>query len=101
MVGLMRHQAANAVHLLCAGGLRSVARGEEDGRLRQRVDGHVQQGREIGDRSAEAERERDDAHVLNRGVAEEPLDISLSPDEEGAEHGGQQPEGHEHAAGRT
>jgi len=60
------------------------------------MDGHVQQGCEVGHRSTEAERECDDAHVFNRGIPEEPLDIALSPDEESTEHSGQQPEGHEH-----
>ena len=63
-------QAADIGDLLRALDLRDMADREEDRRLGQAVHRHVQQAGEIGERSAHAEREGDDAHVLDRGVGE-------------------------------
>jgi len=46
---------------------------------------HVQQAREIGERPAHAEGEHNDAHVLNRRVAEHPLDIMAAVEHEASE----------------
>src|ERR1035438_9869870 len=62
------------------------------------MNGHVQQCGKIRHRSTEAEGERDNAHVFNRRITEEPLDIALSPDEESAEHCRKQSKRHQHAA---
>src|ERR1035437_8647172 len=75
--GADAEQAADAIHLLRAGGLRGMARGKEDRGLGQRMNGHVQQRGKVRDRTAEAEREGDDAHVFDRGVAEETFDVAL------------------------
>src|SRR5450631_1549639 len=92
------HQASNPIHLLRTGLLRSVTCSEEDGRLRKRVNGHVEQRRKISDRPTKAKCESDDAHVFNRGITEEPFDISLPPNEESAEHSRQKSKRHEHSA---
>ena len=78
MAGLMRDQAAYAVHELGAGLLRRVTRGEENRRLGQRMHRHMQEAREVGDRAAHAEGEGDDAHVLDRRISEQPLDVLLA-----------------------
>ena len=69
-------QPADLGDALRALGLGDVADGEEDRRLGQAVHGHVQQAGEIGERPAHAEGERDDAHVLDRGIGEQPLDVA-------------------------
>ena len=51
--------------------------------LRQAVHRHVQQAREIRERPAEAERKRDDAHVLDGRIREHPLDVAAPVDHEG------------------
>ena len=59
-------QTANSIHLLCSRGLRRVTGSEEDGGLCEGVNRHVQQGGEICDGTAQAERKGYDAHVLDR-----------------------------------
>jgi len=49
------HQAADVVHQLRARFLGGVTDGEEDRGLGERVDRHVQQGREVGNGTADAE----------------------------------------------
>src|ERR1017187_4820665 len=79
-------QAADAVHLLRAGLLRGMPRGEEDGGYCEGMHGHVQQRRKVGDRAAESEGEGDDAHMLNGGVSEEAFYVALAPEEERGEY---------------
>ena len=98
IVGLSGDQAADVLHQLRARLLRGVADGEEDRRLGQRVHGHVQQRGEVRHRPAHAERERDDAHVLDGRVREQALDVALSPEEERREHHREQAEPHQHVA---
>src|SRR5256885_2603032 len=62
--------------------LGNVADAEEDGGLRQAVHGHVQQSREAGERPAQAEGERDDAHVLDRGIGKHALDVAAPVEHE-------------------
>jgi len=56
--------------------LGDVADGEEDRRFGKAVHRHVQEPGEIGQRAAHAEGEGDDAHVLDRGIGEEALDVA-------------------------
>ena len=63
----MRHgEAADVGHALRALHLRDVADAEEDRRLGEAVQRHVQEAGEVGERPAHAEGEGDDAHVLDR-----------------------------------
>src|SRR6185437_16172914 len=59
------NKSTNSIHLLSASGLRRVPGGEKDGRLGKRVNRHVEQSGEIGNGPTQAERKRDDAHVLD------------------------------------
>ena len=74
--GIGLGQAAHVGDLLRALDLGDMADGEEDRRFGQAVHGHVQQAGEIGERSAHAEGEGDDAHVLDRGIGEQALDVA-------------------------
>ena len=74
---------------------------EEDRRLGERMHGHVQQPGESRDRPAHAEGERDDAHVLDRRVGEQPLDVLLARQEERGHHHRQQAEAHHQVAGEV
>ena len=69
-------EASDVLHALRALGLRDVANREKDRRLRERVHGHVQQSREICERSAHAEGKGDEPHMLNGRIGEEPFDIA-------------------------
>ena len=80
--------------------LRDVADAEEDGGLGQAVHGHVQQSREARQRPAQAERERDDAHVLDRGIREQALDVAAPVEHETGEQERGEAHGHHHRAGR-
>ena len=92
-------EAAYLVHHLRAGLLRRMADGEEDRGLGQRMDGHVQECREVGDRAAHAERERDDAHVLDRRIREQSLDVLLPRQQQRGDDDGEQAEAHHQLAG--
>ena len=74
--GCVTVRPADIGDLLGALDLGDVADGEEDRRLGQAVHGHVQQAREIGERSAHAESEGDDPHMLDRRIGEHPLDVA-------------------------
>ena len=65
--------------------LRDMPDREEDRRLGQAVHGHVQEAGEVGEWAAHAERERHDAHVLDRGVGEEAFDVAPAVEHEGGE----------------
>ena len=80
--------------------LRDVADGEEDRRLGERMHGHVQEAGEIGERTAHAEGEGDDAHMLDRGIGEHALDVAPAVEHEGREHERDQPHRHHQRAGR-
>ena len=71
----------------------------EDRRLGQAVHHHVQQPGEIGQRAAHAEREHDDAHVLDRGIGEQPLDVAPAVQHEGGEDQRHQPHRHHQRTG--
>ena len=51
-------------------------------------------------RAAHAERKGDDAHVLDRRIGEQPLDVAPAVEHEGGEHERQQSERHHQRAGR-
>ena len=53
---------------------------------------------EIGDRAAHAERERDDAHVLDRRIGEQALDVLLPRQQQRRDHDRQQAEAHHQLA---
>ena len=76
-------------------GLGDMADGEEDAGLGQAVHRHVQQAGEIGERPAHAEGEHDQAHVLDRRVGEQPLDVAALVQHEGGEDQRHQPH-HDH-----
>src|SRR5882672_3837444 len=75
--GIQLHEPADAFHVLRPGFLRGMADGEEDRALRERVHRHVQEAGESRYRSAHAEGEGDDAHMLDRGIREHALDVAL------------------------
>ena len=87
-------QAADPGDPLRALDLRDVADGIEDRRLGQTVHHHVQQACEIRQRAAHAERKHDDAHVLDRGVGEQPFDVAPPVEHEGCED--QRDQAHRH-----
>ena len=58
--------SAHLGDLLRALHLRNIADGEEDGRLGQGMQHHMQEPGEIGERAAEAEGEGDESHMLDR-----------------------------------
>ena len=60
----------------------------------------MQQRGEVCQRAAHAERKGDDAHVLDRGVAEQALDVALPPQRERRQHRREQAEHHQHASGQ-
>ena len=78
-------EAAHLGDLLRALHLRDVADGEEDRRLGQRMQHHVQQAGEIGERAAQTESEGDQPHMLDGGIGEQPLDVAPPVEHEGAE----------------
>src|ERR1700730_1540332 len=69
---------------------------EKNRRLCQRMDGHMQKGCKVSDRSTQAEGKANDAHVLNRGIGEEPLDITLTPKKQSRKRHGNESKTHEH-----
>ena len=71
-------QSADLGDLLRALDLRDVTDRVEDRRLGQAVHRHVQQPGEVRQRSTDAERERDDAHVFDRRVREQAFDVAAS-----------------------
>ena len=73
-----------AANLLRALGLRDMTDREEDRRLRERVHRHLQEAGEIRERPAEAEREGNDAHVLDRGIGEKAFDVAAAVQHEAA-----------------
>ena len=92
-------QALDVGDDLRSGHLRGVADGEENRRLGERMHGHVQQSGVGGDAPAHAEGEGDDAHVLDGGEAEQPLDVFLAREVKGGDDDGQQAEAHHHLTG--
>ena len=93
-------QAADIGDPLRAFDLRDMADGEEDRRFGQAVHRHVQQPGEIGQRAAHAEGEHDDAHVLDRGIGEQALDVAAAVEHERCEHERDQAQRHHQRAGR-
>ncbi len=77
--------------------LGDMADGEEDAGFGQAVHGHVQQPGEIGQRPAHAEGEGDDAHMLDRGIGEEPFDVAPPVEHEGGQQQRGEPHGDHHA----
>ena len=69
-------------------------------RLGQAVHGHVQQAGEIGERPAHAEGEDDDAHVLDRGISEQPFDVAAAIEHEGGEDQRDETQRHHQRTGR-
>ena len=100
-VGLTLIRPRISLHHLGARLLRRVADGKEDRRLGQRVHRHVQQAGEVGDRTAQAERERDQPHVLDRRVGEHALDVLLARQEERRDHHRDQAEAHHQVCRRA
>ena len=84
--GMRHRQAANIGKFLRALGLGNMADGEENRRLREAVHRHVEEAREVGERSTHAEREGDDAHVLDGRVGEHPLHVAAAVQHESSEH---------------
>ena len=80
--------------------LRDMANREEDRRLGQRVHGHVQQPGEVGERPAHAEGKSDDAHMLDRGIGEQALDVAAPVQHERREDEREQPHRHHQRTGR-
>ena len=78
-------QAPDVRDLLRSLDLGDMADREEDRRLGQAVHRHVQQTGEIGERPAHAEGEGDDAHMLDRGIGEQPFDVAPPVQHEGGE----------------
>ena len=64
----------------------------------ERVHGHMQQAGEVRERPAHAEREGGDAHVLDRGIGEQALDVAAPVQHEGREHEADQAERHHDGA---
>ena len=60
--------------------------------------GHVQEAGEIGERTAHAEREHDDAHVLDRRIGEHALDVAPSVKHERRENDGDESHCHHQRA---
>ncbi|GCC43064.1 hypothetical protein chiPu_0027181, partial [Chiloscyllium punctatum] len=83
--GMGFSQAANVGDPLRALHLRDVADRVEDPRLCQAVHHHVQQAGEVGERAAHPECKHDDAHMLDRGIGEQPFDIAAAVEHEGRE----------------
>ena len=79
--------------------LGDVADGEEDRRLGERMHGHVQEAGEIGEWTAHAERKGDDAHMLDRRVGEQPLDVAPAVEHERGEYERDQSERHHQRTG--
>mgnify|MGYP003345277784 CR=1 FL=1 len=76
-------EAADLVDLLRAGLLHRMTDDEEDRRLGQAVHHHVQKPGEIRQRTADAESDDDDAHVLDRRIGEQPFDVAAPIQHEG------------------
>ena len=93
-------QPAHVGDALSALDLRDVADRKEDRRLGERMHRHVQEPGEVGERSAHAEGEGDDAHVLDRGIGEHALDVAPPVQHERGEDERDQPHGHHQRAGR-
>ena len=89
-VGL--REPAHVGQLLRALGLGDVADGEENRRFGQAVHGHLQQPGEIAERARHAEGEHDDAHVLDRRIGEQALDVDAPVQHQGGEEQRQQAE---------
>jgi hypothetical protein len=85
----------------CVPDLGHVADGEEDRRLGERMHGHVQEAGEIGERTAHAECKGDDAHMLDRRVGEQPLDVAPAVEHERGEYERDQSERHHQRAGAS
>ena len=83
--GWRHRQAADIGDRLGALDLRDMADGEEDRRLGEAVHDHVQKAGEIGERTADAEGEGDDPHVLDRRISEHPFDVAAPIQHEGGE----------------
>ena len=81
----MLHFNLDCSDCLGAFDLSDMADREKDRRFGEAMHRHVQQAREIGERPAHAEGEHNDAHVLDRRVAEHPLDIVAAVEHEASE----------------
>ena len=86
-------QAANIFHLLRANFLHRMADGKEDRRLGQAVHRHMQETGKVGERAAHAEGERNETHVLDRGVREQALYVAPPIEHEAREYERQEPQG--------
>ena len=72
-------------------GPHDAAGAEKHQRLVQRVIEHVVERAGDAERAAEAEAERDDAHVLDAGIGHQPLDARLADDEKRGDEKGKPP----------
>ena len=79
-------QAPDPADPLRALDLRNMADGVENRRLRQAVHDHVQQAGKIGQRAAHSERKNDNAHMFDRGIGEQPLDVAPTVEHERCEN---------------
>ena len=61
--------------------LTQGARDHEEGRLCERVVEHMERGGKERKRSADPHGQRDDAHVLDRGIRQQPLEVVLDQHE--------------------